>query len=542
MTILADAGKAQIGKYKGEVKIIYTSRYAMPQLKEIGARFDNVMRIWHMPILMHNLRNLQRIVPNVELSRDLQVFSERPSGYRLVKDVSSAIAGDTWEVAKSHQRTGLQYAFNQPFNGYLFGIGKGLGKSFTSISLANALKAKRILVVCIKPLIPTWQYQIWQWSHQEEAVSSHAALPAGVKWNITNFETLRNYDYATGYDWDMVIVDESVLVQHRGQTRNRNGIVRKGTQRTDDVKSLRAVANYMALLSGSPTSKHADGLWPQFNILFPKHFTSYWRFVASTCDTVKTAWGTKIVGTKDTVDIGDEFKDVMYRVTTEEVMGPTNIAYEEVVVELHPEQSQVYDDLMQEFEAELNGAEISAENKMARLVRFGQAVSNLSNLGPDWPDMSAKEDVLLDILAQYEAPRIIWTYWQQTGISLYNRMLAKKFKVGVYNGALKSDGAIEKFNSGENDHLIISLGTGKFGFTFAANTAFYLDKWFDADAYGQSLSRISGRIGVNTNPTVVSLVVPHTIDDLVADNLAGKLVSISKVSGENLIRLLGGLK
>jgi len=224
------------------------------------------------------------------------------------------------------------------------------------------------------------------------------------------------------------------------------------------------------------------------------------------------------------------------------VMGPTNIAYEEVVVELHPEQSQVYDDLMQEFEAELNGAEISAENKMARLVRFGQAVSNLSNLGPDWPDMSAKEDVLLDILAQYEAPRIIWTYWQQTGISLYNRMLAKKFKVGVYNGALKSDGAIEKFNSGENDHLIISLGTGKFGFTFAANTAFYLDKWFDADAYGQSLSRISGRIGVNTNPTVVSLVVPHTIDDLVADNLAGKLVSISKVSGENLIRLLGGLK
>lgn len=536
-------GSAVMGLHSGTPHIIYQNRFASTEMRGIGARWDKRNLYWYMPPLYANLRSLLRLYPDVELSATLRGMVNSSTSYTCKKIVEDYVPERILMKALPHQREGLRRAINTPFHGYFYELGKGLGKTFTSIALAEALKAKRVLVICVPNLFSNWQTEIYTWLGEESNIRHKQPSRPRERWNITNVESLGRHGYINE-DWDLVIYDESVMLQHRGQTTDSEGnVVRKGTQRTTNVTKLRDHTDFMVMLSGSPISKHADGLYPQLHALYPNLFTSYWRFVDTYCLTEQTKWGTKITGTRSDIDFGEEFKDVIYRLATEEVFGKLTYNFETINVGLTDEQVQVYDDLMEEFEAELETGYISAVNKAARLVRFGEVISDLNNLGPEWPSISAKRDYLLQVLPKYETPAIIWTWWRKTAENLYQAMLDKGYSVGYRTGDNDSGDAIGKFKRGELDYIILSMGVGKYGHTFSARTMFYFDKWFDGDAYNQSLGRVTGRIGLeNTKPTVVSLHCLYTVDDLVVDNLGGKMQSIASISNEDLIKLLAGLK
>lgn len=100
---------------------------------------------------------------------------------------------------------------------------------------------------------------------------------------------------------------------------------------------------------------------------------------------------------------------------------------------------------------------------------------------------------------------------------------------------------LEEFKAGDYDALILSIGVGKFGHTFTnVKTIFYIDKTWNADDYFQSLHRVR-RIGLKHRPVVVTLRAPGTVDELVEDNLTGKLGGISRLTKSNLRDLLKGL-
>jgi SNF2 family DNA or RNA helicase len=104
------------------------------------------------------------------------------------------------------------------------------------------------------------------------------------------------------------------------------------------------------------------------------------------------------------------------------------------------------------------------------------------------------------------------------------------------------DAAIEGYKAGTVDALVISMGVGKYGHTLTnTRTIFYVDKTWAADDYYQSLHRVR-RIGLKHSPVVVTIRAPGTVDDLIEDNLEGKLGGISRLTRSDLATLLAGLK
>jgi hypothetical protein len=71
-------------------------------------------------------------------------------------------------------------------------------------------------------------------------------------------------------------------------------------------------------------------------------------------------------------------------------------------------------------------------------------------------------------------------------------------------------------------------------------TIIYVDKTWNADDYFQSLHRVR-RIGLEHRPVVVTLRAPGTVDELVEENLEGKLGGISRITRSSLRELLLGL-
>ena len=87
----------------------------------------------------------------------------------------------------------------------------------------------------------------------------------------------------------------------------------------------------------------------------------------------------------------------------------------------------------------------------------------------------------------------------------------------------------------------MSPGVGKFGLTMTnINTMIYLDKTFDMEAYVQTMYRFR-RLGLDHSVRVISLVAEGTVDELVADNLAGKSIDLNRISNEDLSILLTSL-
>jgi SNF2 family DNA or RNA helicase len=293
----------------------------------------------------------------------------------------------------------------------------------------------------------------------------------------------------------------------------------------------------MWLLSGSPTTRHADDLWTQLHLLWPAAFPSYWRFAERYCYIEETPWAKVVTGTRSNRDAAEDNSDLMYVVNQEDVLDLPEYLFETIDVDLGTAQRREYERMRKEFVAELNGEEVIAANEIARLQKLQQITSW-------WDGNSAKRDALVDLIDSYEGPHLIWTHWRDAGTDIFVHLAAKGLRVNMVNGSVPTkdrDFMLEQFKAGELDALVLSIGVGKFGHTLTqAKTVWYLDKTWAADDYFQSLRRVR-RIGLTHRPVVVTLRAPGTVDELVEDNLEGKMGGISRITKSRLAELLKGL-
>jgi hypothetical protein len=86
------------------------------------------------------------------------------------------------------------------------------------------------------------------------------------------------------------------------------------------------------------------------------------------------------------------------------------------------------------------------------------------------------------------------------------------------------------------------LGVGKFGHTLInTQSAIYVDRTFDGDAFYQSLHRLE-RFGLDHSPQVIVLRVPGTVEEFnVEENLAGKMETVAHITEADLASLLRSL-
>jgi superfamily II DNA/RNA helicase len=101
--------------------------------------------------------------------------------------------------------------------------------------------------------------------------------------------------------------------------------------------------------------------------------------------------------------------------------------------------------------------------------------------------------------------------------------------------------AVRGFKAGEIDVLILGLAVGKFALSLAnVRTVIRHDLTYNADDYVQSLARAQHMESTH-RPVLITLHCRDTADDLVIENVAGKLPSITNLSNGDLAAMLRGL-
>lgn len=522
-------------------------------LKELGGKYSNDLGAWAFPKYIHNATAIQETFGSWGLKES---------------DAFTRWQNDTTEPAQIDMDDDTQRVYAQlyPFqqeavnalvadrwnhHGNLLALSPGLGKTVVALTAAKSIRPNRALVVAPLSLLEVWRGEMERWFGQDFVKGVdvvHGTNPDGLaRWVVTNYETVtlgKNAESFRDLKWDVIILDESVMVKNRQ------------TKRFEAMKALRTRASRIWLLSGSPITRHPSDLWAQFHLIDPKAFRSFWRFTNRYCVVDETVWGKQIVGSSER-DIQSDFRDLLFVRHQEQVLPDLpDMIFQNITVELTKQQRTLYNEMEKEFIAVLSETEeIDAPTKLTQLLRLQQITSSVANIS-DEPthDSSAKHDALMTLLdaEDIEFPLLIWTHWSPGARALSRRLDKSGYRSSLIQGDMNDTARREAFagfrgskdrtDSANTDVLILSLGVGKFGHTLnRTKTVVYLDKTWNADDYIQSLHRVK-RIGLTHSPRVITISARGTVDDLVEENLAGKMAPISQVTNADLVKLLRSLR
>ena len=517
---------------------------ALREMKTLGATWSHPLACWKLPASLMHVRAVQELLGRVELENfKLQDFI--PTGPPVEYDRLFDFQREAATRLVAAQR------------GQLLCASPGLGKTAIAITAADEIvKDDQIVVIAPAKLLKTWSREIAKWCRGDSTVAViHGGEPYwnevhAARWVITSWDMLALHQEWFIGKWPLWILDESVLAKSRKSTRSM--ALRGGTRRSRKVRAdgtlpdpkrwenLRKSIDRVWLLSGSPTTRHADDLWAQLNLIWPRAFPSYWRFAERYCVVEETVWARSVIGDRRDHDPVADNLDLIYVINQESVLDLPEYLFEAIDVELTPKQAVAYEDMERDFLAELDSGEIlTADNRMAQRVRLQQITSY-------WEGSSAKHDALVEMVTSgaYEGPHLIWTHWREGAEALTTRLGKAGVRVGhVYGGmsAKLSDSLIEDYKAGRSDALVLSLGVGKFGHTLTNTaTVHWVDKTWNGDDYFQGFRRVR-RIGLGHRPVSVTYRAPGTVDELVEMNLEGKVEGISRVTNANLKELIMGL-
>jgi len=406
----------------------------------------------------------------------------------------------------------------------------GLGKTATSIVAADAIKAEKILVVTILTLLPTWRHEIKKWTRGNDSTQEVRGRQGKFdsRWFVTNYDFFtRNVDLFER-KWDLIIVDESIMIKNRD------------TKRFKALKKIRSKTKRLWLLSGAPITRDISDLWSQLNLINPSGFSSYWRFVNEYCIVQETNFGTVVVGSNPAIEPREDFSDILLSVSKEEAgLNIPDLAYETVWVEMTKRQRQVYDKVLDEFILDLGSRQVPVASKIAQLVRLCQVASSLGTVSSE-PD-SAKLDALRGLVREgmIQTPCIIWTRFIATTTQIYDMLVGEEQDVEMIMGETTEEeraAILDRFRANGLDFLIMGVSVGKYGLTLTnAWTMIYFDLTYNFDDLLQSVNRVH-RIGLDHTPVVMKLVTTDSIEARIIDNLADKSFSLERLTNDQLIK------
>lgn len=595
-------------RFDGRDLLVSPPSFPSKEVKtELGGRWDGDEQAWRVaPTSLNVLRLIEWYGEGIleGADDDIRALAEEDWGFATfaADELEAAEAHPQWDTLYEFQREGAEYLFCNPHGAGLVGLSWGLGKAATSIVAADLLDAQRVLVLAPLTLAPAWIDEWRTWgvgaaSGVREVKRATAAdrTPGDSGVTIANHEVIQEVvlrdedgnvfqpDWVTNarkvkawikdgptkknangktvpvrerivrvrrdylsVEWDLIIVDESVMLKNRRAVK------------AEVLAQLRKAHDpFVWLLSASPKTKYNDDLFRQMSIMYPRAFTSYWRFAEFFTHVDKGGWGWSIEGDRLDRDPQHYLRDLMW-IKSEDDAGIDLPEYIESAIEVDAttKQREALDTMLNDWIVELEDEDpneiVVADNWLSRSTRLQQITSNLGSLPRPsgkgfFPASSAKEELLVELLERGDlrTPLLTWTWFVETTELVAMRLDKAGLNVEPVVGTDKAadkDSALKAFKAGELDALVLQMGVGKFGHTFTKTRGiYYHDRTFDSDAYVQSRRRVR-RIGLEHRPTLIVPKIRESADDLIDANLDGKLRSIARLSNADLADLLRSLR
>lgn len=242
----------------------------------------------------------------------------------------------------------------------------GLGKTIEAISVVTGYGFGITLVVCPNSVARKWKREIETWADEPAVIIDGKNPAARLKqlekgkeagWVIVNWEKLRIMPQLAEVEWGAVIADEA----HRAKNRK--------AKQTKALWKLRAPIQLA--LTGTPIQNSPDELWSLLKWLYPKDYTSYWRFFNDYVDYYEGHFGRIITGVKNADELRFELSDKLVR-RDKSVLGLPPITWDYVPIELTPKQRKLYTEAEKEIwikiEADARGGDKGAARMLDDIV------------------------------------------------------------------------------------------------------------------------------------------------------------------------------
>lgn len=545
----------------------------LAKIKDVpGRRYDPERKVWAVPAEPEVAeRVLHSIQPNCDpelrewirlsrskisealttpLPRDAELLIDWSHGRAAHQPHSIRIGGEEhpFDGLMEHQRPVVDLAAR--VRKLIIADDMGLGKTAQALSAVEEFRLRNPnelgekpngprLIVAPNSVKGSWVRETGLWLGKDEPVQvvdatapvkREAQLLEAVQenaWVIVNWEQIRTIKEKVklkrggtrkvtrmkqplfeSTDWLAVIADEV----HRAKNRK--------AKQTEGLWRCRADEGVMLALSGTPLMNSPDELWPVLKWLWPKEYTSYWRFYEEYVDYYETYFGKVITGVKSPDALRFELKNRLVRRTQGQVLDLPGKGRVRVSIKLNPKQRKLYDEAERAIwleieqrveegdEAAIKFAAAAAEGKpasellrmqngAARLVRLRQIMETPYTLGGE--DDSATLDACVDhIMDSRPEQWTVFCEFKPTCEALVERLRKHKLVAEVYTGDVDPEDRTEleeRFQRGEIDVLVGTIASIYQGITLtAASRQFWVSRNWTPDVNEQGEDR-QNRIG-----------------------------------------------
>lgn len=413
-----------------------------------------------------------------------------------------------------YQYEGIAWLFSQ--RSALLADEMGLGKTMQTITAIRLLirsgQARRILLVCPKPLLPNWQREFRMWAEELPFVVMEGdtarrrmtwTMP-GVPVLIVNYEVLVRdfHSFADGEfpKFDLVVLDEAQRI------KNRESLTAEVARALPRKRSW--------ALTGTPIENRPEelaSLYEYMEIIPPR-------------------------GTPDLRQLQRLAKDYILRRTKNVVMSdmPPRLDRDEYL-ELLPAQKYAYETAEKDGVVQLNelGESVSVQHVFELVLRLKQ-ITNFDPLTGESVKLDRLEAEMEEIAAS-GGKAILFSQWTRCLDWLQTRM-AKHGSL-IYHGGVphkQREPILARFKEDPDCHLLLmSYGTGAVGLNLQfAGYVFLFDRWWNPAVEDQAINR-AHRIGCKSQVIVTRFICKDTIEERIDLVLQQKRELFAAILGDS---------
>jgi len=406
-------------------------------------------------------------------------------------------------------------AFLMPRHSALLADEMGLGKTAQAILairlLIQAGMARRVLIVCPKPLVYNWVRELKLWAadlpHEVFAGDNQLRRATWFVSNcpvkITNYELLtRDADYLADdrASFDLVVLDEAQRIKNHDS---------RTAQVVRSIKRARSWA-----MTGTPVENR------------PEDLVNIFAFVDAG----------RIPRDTPAKMIPKLTADCILRRTKDDVqsdMPPKMVT--DLTLDLTPAQQESYDLAEKEGVVRLNdlGDTITVQHVFQLVMRLKQ----ICNFDPVTGASSKLERIMADMeeVAANGRKAIIFSQWVEP-LEVLAKAL-EQFGPMQFHGKIPSahrPAIIDQFKADPTKHVILmSYGTGSVGLNLQfTNSVFLFDRWWNPAIEDQAINR-AHRVGQKHPVTVTRFLSANTIEGRIAAVLDAKRKIFNDLLNQN---------
>ncbi|MEQ8848127.1 DEAD/DEAH box helicase [Botrimarina sp.] len=387
----------------------------------------------------------------------------------------------------------------------------GLGKTMQAITairvLAHRGQARRVLLVCPKPLVTNWRRELAMWA-PELTVAVVEGAPARREWRwrhgreavtLVGYETLvRDAPVAHEREYDLVLLDESQRIKNPGSAT------------AGAVRGLRRARSWA--LTGTPIENSLDDLVGIFEFVSP--------------GLLRPGMSARAVGSA--------VSDAVIRRTKDEVLNdlPPKLVRDEPI-ELTPEQWETYTRAEDEGVLRLRQLDADEHHELTihHVFELVLRLKQVCNFDPVTGASAKLERLAADLDECVASGRkaIVFSQWVDTIQRIAEGLAAASggaYQCEQYHGRVphgRRDAVLQRFRDDPNcPVLLMSYGAGSVGLNLQfAGYVFLFDRWWNPAVEDQAINR-AHRIGAAGPVTVTRMLATGTIEERIDQVLRQK--------------------